>query len=48
MIDELKKILNDLCVEFGHDNEVVIKVSQHLDRYIVEEQRKRLNNTRNL
>lgn len=48
MIDELKKILNNLCEEFGHDNEVVIKVSQHLDKYIVEEQRKRLNNTRSL
>lgn len=50
MIEELKEKLNNLCWELSLDNEIVIKVSQHLDRYIVEEQRKRLNeyNTRSL
>lgn len=43
MIEELKETLNNLCSEFGLDNEVVIKASQDLDIYIVEEQRKRLN-----
>lgn len=48
MVEELKEMLNNLCDEFGHNNEVVIKVSQHLDTYIVEEQRKRLNKYRSL
>lgn len=43
MIEELKENLNNLCCELGLDNEVVLKVSQHLDNFIVEEQRKRLN-----
>lgn len=50
MIEELKEKLNKLCYELSLDNEVVIKASQDLDIYIVEEQRKRLNeyNTRSL
>ena len=50
MIEELKEKLNKLCCELSLDNEVVIKASQDLDIYIVEEQRKRLNeyNTRSL
>lgn len=43
MIDTFKELLNDLCGEFGTNNEIVLKVSQHLDKLIVEEQRKRLN-----
>ncbi len=43
MIEKLKENLNNLCYELGLDNEVVLKASQHLDRYIVEEQRKKLN-----
>lgn len=43
MIEELKEKLNNLCWELSLDNEIVIKASQDLDRYIVEEQRKRLN-----
>lgn len=39
MIDTFKELLNSLCEEFGTDNEVVIKISQHLDKLIVEEQR---------
>ena len=42
-IEKLKENLNNLCYELGLDNEVVLKASQHLDRYIVEEQRKKLN-----
>ena len=50
MIEELKEKLNNLCWELSLDNEIVIKASQDLDRYIVEEQRKRLNeyNTKSL
>lgn len=43
MIDELKNLLNNLCEEFGTNNEVVLKVSQHVDELIVSEQRNRLN-----
>ena len=50
MIEELKEKLNNLCWELSLDNEIVIKASQDLDIYIVEEQRKRLNeyNTKSL
>lgn len=50
MINELKEKLNNLCWELSLDNEIVIKASQDLDIYIVEEQRKRLNeyNTKSL
>lgn len=50
MIEKLKEKLNNLCWELSLDNEIVIKASQDLDRYIVEEQRKRLNeyNTKSL
>lgn len=44
MIDTFKQLLNNLCEEFGTNNEVVIKVSQQLDELIVEEQRNRLKN----
>lgn len=43
MIEEFKNLLNNLCEEFGTNNEGVLKVSQNLDKLIVEEQRKRLN-----
>lgn len=43
MIDEYKKLLDKLCEEFGTQNEVVIRVSQHLDKYILEEQKNKLN-----
>lgn len=42
MIDAFKELLNNLCEEFGTGNEVVIRVSQELDKYIVDEQRKKL------
>lgn len=44
MVDTFKELLNDLCKEFGTNNEVVIKVSQHLDKLIVEEQRNMFKN----
>lgn len=44
MIDTFKELLNDLCEEFGTNNEVVLKVSQKLDELIVKEQRNRLKN----
>lgn len=44
MIDTFKQLLNNLCEEFGTNNEVVIKVSQQLDELIVKEQRNRLKN----
>ena len=43
MIDEFKSLLNNICEEFGTNNEVVLKVSQHVDTLIVSEQRKRLS-----
>ncbi|MCR1822429.1 aspartyl-phosphate phosphatase Spo0E family protein [Terrisporobacter muris] len=43
MIEEFKNLLNNLCEEFGTNNEVVLKVSQHVDELIVLEQRKRLS-----
>lgn len=43
MIDEFKSSINNLCEEFGTNNEVVLKVSQHVDKLIVSEQRKRLS-----
>lgn len=43
MIEEFKNLLNNLCEEFGPNNEVVLKVSQHVDELIVSEQIKRLN-----
>lgn len=42
MINEFKELLNNLCSEFGVNNEVVIKVSQHIDKLILEEQREML------
>lgn len=43
MIEKFKNLLNNLCEEFGTNNEVVLKVSQHVDELIVLEQRKRLS-----
>lgn len=43
MIEEFKNLLNNLCEEFGTNNEVVLKVSQHVDELIILEQRKRLS-----
>ena len=43
MIEEFKNLLNNLCEEFGTNNEVVLKVSQHVDELIVLVQRKRLS-----
>lgn len=40
MIDVFKELLNNLCEEFGTNNEVVVKVSQHLDKLIVNEQKR--------
>lgn len=42
MINEFKELLNNLCAEFGVNNEVVIKVSQHVDKLILEEQKNML------
>ncbi len=39
MMNEFKELLNNLCGEFGINNEVVIKVSQYLDKLILEEQK---------
>lgn len=44
MIDIFKDLLNNLCEEYGTNNEVVLKVSQYLDKLIVEEQRNMFNN----
>lgn len=47
MINEFKNLLNNLCDEFGTNNEVVLKVSQHIDELIVTEQRNRLSKIKN-
>lgn len=47
MINEFKNLLNNLCEEFGTNNEVVVKVSQHVDKLIVSEQRNRLSMIKN-
>ena len=47
MINEFKNLLNNLCEEFGTNNEVVLKVSQHIDELIVTEQRNRLSKIKN-
>ncbi|MPL91672.1 hypothetical protein SDC9_37748 [bioreactor metagenome] len=47
MINEFKNLLNNLCNEFGTNNEVVLKVSQHIDELIVTEQRNRLSKIKN-
>lgn len=44
MIDIFKDLLNNLCEEYGTNNEVVLKVSQYLDKLIVEEQRNMFKN----
>ena len=44
MIDIFKDLLNNLCEEYGTNNEVVLKVSQYLDELIVEEQRNMFKN----
>lgn len=43
MLKEFKELLNNICEEFGTNNEVVIKVSQHVDKLIVSEQKNRLS-----
>lgn len=44
MIDIFKDLLNNLCEEYGTNNEVVLKVSQYLDKLIVEEQKNMFKN----
>lgn len=39
MLEEFKKLLNALSNEFGTRNEVVVKVSQHVDKLVLKEQK---------
>lgn len=40
-MEEARRVLNDLCIRYGLNDEKIIAYSQHVDTLVIKEQMKR-------